>query len=74
MRTLQERYIAALTSLGAKVVPGKTRRYTTLARPLGGFYFVGKAGAVRRGDSVKASIPCSAPFKKSLLSYPSTAP
>ena len=44
-----------------------SRKYVTLKRPDGDFYFVGKAGALRFGKSVTGSMAAPDDFKKRLL-------
>jgi hypothetical protein len=65
--TLQQRLIEALiaTARGTPV-ESRSRKYITLKRPDGTFFYIGKAGALRFGKSVSASIaaPSSAGFWK----------
>ena len=45
--TLQQRLVDALIASGrGTLVESRSRKYVTLKRPDGGFYFVGKAGAL----------------------------
>ena len=44
-----------------------SRKYVTLKRPDGDFYFVGKAGALRFGKTVTGSMAAPDDFKKRLL-------
>ena len=66
--TLQQRLIEALiaTGRGTRVV-SRSRKYVTLKRPDGSFYFVGRAGALRYGKTVTASIAAPEDFKRRLL-------
>ena len=66
--TLQQRLIEALiaTARGTRV-ESRSRKYITLKRPDGSFYFVGKAGALRYGKTVSASIAAPEDFKRRLL-------
>ena len=66
--TLQQRLIEALiaTARGTRV-ESRSRKYVTLHRPDGSFYFVGRAGALRYGKTVAASIAAPEDFKRRLL-------
>jgi hypothetical protein len=66
--TLQQRLIEALiaTARGTPV-ESRSRKYVTLKRPDGSFYFVGPAGALRYGKTVSASIAAPENFKRRLL-------
>lgn len=68
MKTLHDRLLAGLMAAGHRQVPSKSK-YTTLAhRDMPGmFYFLGAAGALRKGEcaSRSRSIGCPA--------YPSAA-
>jgi hypothetical protein len=68
-RTLQQRLVEALMRLrGALPVPGhRSTRYVALKRKDGGFYYVGKAGALRIGDTVATSRPLADVAKRRLL-------
>lgn len=53
----QDRLCAALASRGLKEVTATTRKYRVFTgRTEGQFYFVGKAGALRRGRTVTDSV------------------
>ena len=66
--TLQQRLIEALIATGRGTrVESRSRKYVTLKRPDGSFYFVGKAGALRFGKTVSASIAAPEDFKRRLL-------
>ena len=57
--TIRDQLIAALTTAGHTQVPSATRRYVVFqhkGRP-GVFFYVGKAGALRCGDTIARSIP-----------------
>jgi hypothetical protein len=58
---IRERLVEALVRLrGAEPVPGhRSTRCVALKHKGGGFYYVGKAGAVRIGDSLARSRPLS---------------
>ena len=66
--TLQQRLIEALiaTARGTRA-QSRSRKYVTLERPDGSFYFVGRAGALRFGKTVTASIAAPDDFKRRLL-------
>jgi hypothetical protein len=66
--TLQQRLIEALIATGRGTrAQSRSRKYITLERPDGSFYFVGKAGALRFGKTVTASIAAPEDFKRRLL-------
>jgi hypothetical protein len=66
--TLQQRLDEALiaTARGTPI-ESRSRKYVTLKRPDGGFYFVGPAGALRFGKTVKGSMAVPEDFKRRLL-------
>ena len=67
-RTLQQRLIEALIATGrGTLVESRSRKYVTLKRPDGSFYFVGKAGALRFGKTIVASMAAPDDFKRRLL-------
>ena len=66
--TQQQRLVDALVATGrGTTVESRSRKYITLKRPDGGFYFVGKAGGLRFGKTVTASIAAPEDFKRRLL-------
>jgi len=66
--TLQQRLVDALIATGSgTIVPSRSGKYVTLKRPDGGFYFVGRAGALRFGKTVTDSMAAPDDFKKRLL-------
>jgi hypothetical protein len=66
--TLQQRLIEALIATGRGTrAQSRSRKYITLKRPDGSFYFVGPAGALRYGKTVSASIAAPEDFKRRLL-------
>ena len=66
--TQQQRLIEALIATGRGMpVESRSRKYITLKRPDGSFYFVGKAGALRFGKTVSASMAAPEDFKRRLL-------
>jgi hypothetical protein len=72
--TIHDRLVAALTARGETLVPGRSTKYTVLTRTKRdtgeslGFYFVGRAGALRFGRTVTESIPVPVSIRKRLLS------
>ena len=66
--TQQQRLVDALVATGrGTIVESRSRKYITLKRPDGGFYFVGKAGALRFGKTVTGSMAAPDDFKRRLL-------
>jgi hypothetical protein len=66
--TLQQRLIEALIATGRGMpVESHSRKYITLKRPDGTFFYVGKAGALRYGKTVTTSIAAPEDFKRRLL-------
>lgn len=65
--TLHDQFVSALEKRGCKRVNGRTQKYTQLTREKGGFYFVGRSGALRVGKVSTRSIPVSDKFKQLLL-------
>lgn len=72
--TVHDRLVAALQRRGETVVSGsRSTRYTVLTRTRRetgervGFYYVGKAGALRAGRTVADSHPVGADFRARLL-------
>jgi hypothetical protein len=65
-KTMRERFIAALTSVGETRVK-QTFKYDVFTRKEGGFYYIGRAGALRFGQNITDSIPCSSARKTQLL-------
>lgn len=76
-QTLQERFAAQLLLLGEtefsahnKFNGRHSKKYRVFSRHKeGGFYFLGKSGALRFGSSVSTSIPASDQFKVTLLEW-----
>ena len=65
-KTLQERYIAALTAKGFKEVK-RTLKFIVLNDGGGHNYYIGRHGSLRHGATSTNSLPCSDKFKHSLL-------
>jgi len=77
--TIHDRLVAALQRRGETIVTdARSRRYTVLTRHRQdtgddtGFYYVGKAGALRVGHTVADCRPVNAAFRAQLLDPPST--
>lgn len=68
MKTLRERFISALERRGCVKMQSRSTKYVVLLNPTTKVkYFIGKSGAVRRGQTVVDSVPVSDAFKKALL-------
>ena len=66
--TLQQRLVEALVASGRGTpVESRSRKYITLKRPDGRFFYVGKAGALRFGRTVSESMAAPDDFKQRLL-------
>ena len=66
--TLQQRLVDALVATDrGTIVPSRSRRYVTLKRPDGSFFYVGKVGALRFGKTVSSSVAAPDDFKRRLL-------
>lgn len=66
-KTLREKYIDALVKLGEQQVK-VTHKYVVYSCKHGGYYYVGKSGSLRIGQTVAGSIPASDTRKKMMLS------
>jgi len=62
-QTLQDQFALGLTRLGEHEVQGKSGKYRTFTRAKGGFYFLGRSGALRVGACSSRSQPCNEAFK-----------
>jgi hypothetical protein len=69
--TMQEKFAAALVARGETEVPTKSRKYRTFTRTWNdqriGYFFLGKAGALRVGARSSSSIPVSDADKARIL-------
>ena len=66
--TLQQRLIDALITSGrGTLIESRSRKYVTLKRPDGSFFYVGPAGALRFGKTVSDSMAAPDEFKQRLL-------
>jgi hypothetical protein len=71
--TIRDRLVAALTAQGETLVPGRSSKYIVLTRTSRetgqkiGFYFVGRAGALRFGRTVTESIPVPVAIRRRIL-------
>lgn len=70
-KTIREKLIEALTTLGEKQVASRSSKYVVMTRTINSktleretainlFWYVGKAGALRSGTTVATSIPMEA--------------
>lgn len=69
-RTSHDRLVAALTARGERIVEdARTTKYTVVTREAGkaGFYYIGKAGALRAGRTVAESRPVAAALRARFL-------
>ena len=58
----------ALVAIGrGTIVPSRSRKYVTLKRPDGSFFYVGPAGPLRFGETVSTSVAAPDDFKRRLL-------
>lgn len=66
-KTMQERFAAALEGRGERIVK-RTFRYIVYSRNHGGgFYYLGRSGALRIGRTIADSVPARGEFKAALL-------
>lgn len=73
--TLQQRLVEALVASGRGTpVESRSRKYITLKRPDGRFFYVGKAGALRFGRTVSESMAAPDEFKQRLLAEAGKTP
>jgi hypothetical protein len=73
MKTIHDRLVEALIARGFEVVSYVTRRYTVLTRSgVTFFFFVGRAGALRAGRTIRLSRPVPPTFKARLLAGTAT--
>ena len=73
--TLQQRLVDALVASGrGAVIESRSRKYITLKRPDGKFFYVGKAGALRFGKTVSDSMAAPDEFKQRLLAEAGRTP
>jgi hypothetical protein len=67
VRTMKEKFAAALERLGEHKVESRSSRYEVYSRARGGFYFLGRSGALRVGRNAATSRPVNERFKASLI-------
>jgi hypothetical protein len=67
MKTLREKYIAALIASGEHEVTSKSRKFVTLTKKGGGFWFVGRAGSLRYGQRSSSSFAAMPWLKRRVL-------
>jgi hypothetical protein len=65
--TIHDRIVDALIARGAELVQHRTTKYTVLTRSGATFFFVGRAGALRAGRTIRLSRPVPSAFKAELL-------
>lgn len=63
---MQDLFERALLARGEHLVK-TTFKYKVYSRAKGGFYYLGRAGALRVGNTVQGSVPCTEQFKSALL-------
>lgn len=67
-KTQQARLVEALEADGCKRIAHRSTRYVVLSSPQGlTNYYVGRSGALRRGQTVSESRPVHEILRKSLL-------
>lgn len=65
---LKDKFILALQRQGENIVENaRVVNYTVMTRREGDYYFVGRAGALRAGRTVRSSVPVSSRRKEQLL-------
>lgn len=67
MKTQQDKLCAALAGRHLEEITGKTRRYRVFKDGAGMFFYVGKNGALRRGPSIRGSLPVNRRLREDLL-------
>lgn len=72
MATMKEQFIAALLALGETEVK-RTFAFVVFTRKAGGHYYIGRSGALRVGNTIASSIPCSDKFKEHLRNFQAAA-
>lgn len=65
-KTLREQFIIALLARGETEVKRLTSRIVFTCKE-GGFYYLGRSGSLRYGNTVAGSVPVSLAFKNELL-------
>lgn len=65
-KKLQDRLLEALLKSGETVVKQLTG-CIVVSRKKGGYYYIGKAGSLRFGETRQSSIPCSIKLRQVLL-------
>ena len=67
MKTIQSRLADALVASGEHIVPSRTQKYIVYTRKAGGFWFLGKSGALRYGENASGSFSASDRLKSKIL-------
>ena len=65
-KTLRERFEIALKMRG-ETLTKRLARKLVYTRKEGGYYYLGKSGSLRHGETIAGSIPVSDKFKQLLL-------
>lgn len=71
--TLRQKFATALIAQGEQLAHYPTDKYVVYTRKHGGFYFLGRSGAVRFGSTITNSLSMSDAAKARLLSATSKA-
>lgn len=67
-KTIRARLIAGLDALGyARPAKRPANKYEMYVDPAGGYLYIGRAGALRRGPNTANSIPVSESFRDRVL-------
>lgn len=69
MKNLSTRYVEALQKRGCSVVETSSRSFVKMAWPERPqqYFWIGKAGSLRLGHTLRGSVPCNQRFKDGLL-------
>lgn len=71
MKTIQSRLADALVAAGERpILLSRTSKYQVYTRSAGGFWFLGKSGALRYGDTSSRSFSASDKLKAKILGAP----
>lgn len=66
--TMQMDFVEALNARGETLVKALTARIV-YTRKEGGYYYIGRRGSLRFGNTIALSIPCSDVFKAALVAF-----
>jgi hypothetical protein len=67
MKTIRDRLTDALVASGEHIVPARTQKYLVYTRKAGGYWFLGKSGALRYGECASGSFSASDRLKAKIL-------